>query len=75
MDKCTVECVPVATTDRHHRVIDVFCQNCGRQMTKEDHKKYFESGKWMKRMDWIDFALLDYDNPGDPNDVDKMYST
>ena len=62
------EHVPVAVIDKHHRVIEVCCQGCFVPMTKDQHKNYFENTK-SQRGDYLDFAVLNYDEPGDPSDV------
>ena len=58
--------VPVAGIDKHNRILEVYCQNCLIPMTKEEHKDYFRN-----RSD----IQPDYDNPGDPSDVDIFTST
>lgn len=63
------EHVPVAATDKHNRILDVYCQNCFIPMTKEQHKKYFKS-----RRSYLT-ATINYDEPGDPDDVDTYSST
>lgn len=35
------ECVPAAVTDKSGNVVDVFCQDCVKPMTQEEHKEYF----------------------------------
>ena len=53
--------VPVAGLDKHNRILDIYCQNCLIPMTKEQFKRYF-GNKYDSK--------VNYDNPGDPNDVD-----
>lgn len=36
------KCVPVASTDKNGSVIEVFCQNCTKDMTQREHKEYFD---------------------------------
>lgn len=36
------ECVPVATTGKNGKVIEVFCQDCTKPMTLKEHKEYFD---------------------------------
>lgn len=60
------EHVPVAATDRHNRIIEVYCQNCMIPMTKEQHRAYF-GNKYTN--------TINYNEPGDPNDVGEFVST
>lgn len=59
-------CVPVAALDKHKRIIEVYCQNCITPMTKEQHRAYF-GNRYAN--------LVNYDEPGDPTDVDEFVST
>ena len=57
--------IPVASVDNHNRILDVFCQECGMPMTKEDHKRYFKGNPYN----------IDYIKPGDLKDIAIMSST
>lgn len=58
--------VPVVATDRHNRILDVYCQNCLVPMTKEEHKLYFIGHKPSV------ITQINYNEPGDPKDIDTF---
>lgn len=62
--------VPVAAVDKHNRVVDVYCQNCLVPMTKEEHRNYFGN----KTSTWF-LKGINYDEPGDPTDMDSYGAT
>lgn len=61
--------VPVAGVDKHNRIIEVFCQHCFIEMTKEEHREYF------KNYARPDISNINYEETGDPMDVDTASPT
>jgi hypothetical protein len=60
------EHVPTLALDKHKRVIFICCQNCAIPMTRQDYENFFG----------VDHDKdINWDEPGDPNDVDAYYST
>ncbi len=57
------EHIPVAVVDSQNRVIEVYCQECTKDMTKEEHKKYFQNKSLYNS------PKLNYKDKADPNDV------